>query len=132
MAKKTTVGEMDALSRMVKAYWNGEMPLWGQFWVFGIFFGCLLGLVMTLISPMVLREVQISMALGQWQVTALYFYVAFLLFAFWGSYYVWHVVSVWRCAAHEPAWVRWGARLFVALVTVTYWPLYVFVVFGEY
>lgn len=130
MAKKPA--EMDALSRMVRAYWDGDMPLWGQFWVFGMFFGCLLGLVMTMVSPMILREVQISWELGQWQVTALYGYVAATLFGFWLTYYVWHVVSVWRCARHEGALIRWAARLFVLLVTVTYWPLYFFVVFGEY
>lgn len=131
MAKKT-VGEMDGLSRVARAYWNGEMPLWGQFWVFGMFFGCLLGLVMTMLSPMVMREVQISWELGQWQVTALYGYVAATLFGFWGTYYLWHVVSVWRCAAHERVLVKWAARVFVLLVTVTYWPLYFYVVFGEY
>jgi hypothetical protein len=121
----------EALTRIARAYWRGEMPLWGAFWVYGMFLGTLLGLIMTPVSQIIINQFQLALMVDSVAVWLLYGYLLVVMFGFWGTYYLWHVVGVWRCARNPygvPTVWGWAARAFVLLVTFTYWPAFFYVV----
>lgn len=120
----TAAKPMDALSAMFYAYWRGERALWGAFWVWGMGVGCLIGLFFTLFSGLVLQQAYLNFVTGDIVMAGMAGYAVLVMFGFWWSYYLWHLVSVWRCAAHSRPAYRFGARVFVLAVALTYWPLY--------
>ena len=124
MAPKDSPTPHDNLAAWARAYWRGELPLWGQFWLWGMVVGTLVGVAMTLLTIPLFRQLQITWLMEDFAEALLQAYLLALLFGAWLTYYTWHVVSVWRCATHEHALVRWAARFFVVLVTLTFWSLY--------
>jgi len=120
----TATKPMDTLSAGIYAYWRGERNLWGAFWVWGMGVGCLIGLFFTLFSGLVLQQAYLNFVTGDVVMAGLAGYAVLVMFGFWWSYYAWHLVSVWRCAAHSCPIAKWGARAFVLAVAGTYWPLY--------
>jgi len=114
----------DKLATWARAYWRGELPLWGQFWLWGMVVGTLVGVAMTLLTIPLFRQIQITWLMEDYAEALLQAYLLLLLFGAWLTYYTWHIVSVWRCAAAEPLLLRWATRFFVVLVTLTFWSLY--------
>jgi hypothetical protein len=114
----------DKLATWARAYWRGELPLWGQFWLWGMVVGTLVGVAMTLLTIPLFRQIQITWLMEDYAEALLQAYLLLLLFGAWLTYYTWHIVSVWRCAAAEHPLLRWAARFFVVLVTLTFWSLY--------
>lgn len=126
-----TITIRDRLSEMAWAYWTGQMPLWGAFWVWGVFVGTLFAFFMMSWSLPLWRSLPSISAVAPQPQTWLMMYWMLLIHTCWASYYVWHVVSVWRCAAAEGQLTKWAARLFITVVTLTWWPLYALVVIGQ-
>jgi hypothetical protein len=115
----------DPLSTYFHAYWQGQMPLWGAFWVWGMGVGTLVGLVFTLISvPILGNYAMLRLTEQDPLMTIISGYAVAVMYGFWLTFYAWHLVSVWRCAAHAAPLARWSARAFVLAVALTYWPLY--------
>lgn len=121
---KTIQTHQDKLAAWARAYWRGELPLWGQFWLWGMLVGTLVGVAMTLLTIPLVRQLQLSWLMEDYAEALLQAYLLLLLFGAWLTYYTWHVVSVWRCAKPEHPMVRWAARVFVLLITLTFWSLY--------
>lgn len=126
------VRPMDAVSAMFAAYWRGEMALWGAFWVWGMGVGTLIGLIFTPLSMPVLQQAYLNFYTGDVLLAGLAFYAVAVMFGFWWSYSLWHVVSIWRCSAHSGPAAKWGSRLFVLSVTCTYWPIYLLNVYVRF
>lgn len=113
--------------QFVKDCWTGKAPLWTAFWVPGMFFGTLLGIIMTVVSILAFPTLLgYAFAPEHSQASRLLAgYLVVLTLGFWWTYYIWHLVGVWRCAKNSACpLTRWGARLFVLVVTFTYWPVW--------
>ena len=120
----------DPISRYFEAYWQGRMPLWGAFWVWGMGVGTLVGLLFTIISlPLLGQFSMLYYTENDPFLLALNVYLLLVMYGFWLTFYTWHTVSVWRCAEHAPTSAKWPARLFVLAVTLTFWPVYILNVF---
>lgn len=115
---------MEALSATMHAYWRGEMPLWGAFWVYGMGFGTLVGLMFTMLALVIWQSFSLSVAMNDIVSTALMAYVLLVMYGFWLTYYTWHIVGVWRCGKHASPLARSASRVFVGAVTLTYWPIH--------
>ena len=124
MASKSAVKSTDSLAILASRYWRGEEPLWAQFWIYGMVVGTIIGTANTFFMDFFLNSLYVAMARGSVFEMLLLVWPVMTLLGFWVTYYTWHVVSVWRCArnASHPA-IGWLARIFVLLVTATYWPI---------
>lgn len=127
------VKSTDKLAQLLARYWRGEEPLWAQFWLYGMVGGTILGTVNTYFSQLFLSFMYRAFSRGNPIEMMFYIWPVVTLFGFWWTYYVWHVVSVWRCArnARHPI-IGWLARIFVVLVTVGYWGVYTLFVLEGY
>ena len=124
----TTSKQNTTFATEAQAYWRGERPLWQAFWVYGMFFGTLLGTVMTPLSQFALQFLlQDVERVGLTPDNLLGLYAMSTLLSFWWIYYLWHIVGVWRCGTQSSFIPKWGSRIFVLTVTFTYWPLWFYV-----
>ncbi len=113
--------------QFVKDCWCGKAPLWAAFWVPGMFFGTLLGIIMTCITVVTFPTLAAYTITPDHSMASrlLAGCLIMLTLGFWWTYYIWHLVGVWRCAQNTTCLLtRWGARLFVVAVTLTYWPVW--------
>lgn len=117
----------DRLSEMAWAYWTGQMPLWGAFWVWGVLGGGVMALVL-LLWGLPLWGALFGSPVGPQM--ALAGYGLLWVHGLAVGYFMWSMVSIWRCAQNELPVVRLMARAVVVLLAATWWPIYALAVMG--
>ena len=119
--------KLNKFTQYIVDNWQGNQPLWVPFWLHGFGMGTLLGAFFTPIlleRLTVLAHVLPRTAQANFAGPVLALYSTLALLGFWLTYYIWNLVSTWRCAANTACSIRkWCARWFALFVFASYWAL---------
>jgi hypothetical protein len=90
----------------IRMMWNGDIPLWKSFWIWGVLGSALLQAPLTYLSIVIFSE-------NQTQFAAIYYLFIFFMIA----YYSLIIGGTWRSAGNYngKVFIKYIARLFVIM-----------------